>query len=138
MLNFRYQGLDRLIAGRLKMQPKSLRFVSSKLALDGFIFGPIYIIAYFAYMGFAAGKNATQVKEDAKRDLMPALAVGVVAGPILQIINFRYVPVKYQLLYVNMYCLFDSAFMSWIEQEEDAPWKKWFTALLEEKKEKKI
>ncbi|KAI3982549.1 hypothetical protein MKX01_031288 [Papaver californicum] len=112
-----YEGLDRLIRSRLRFPPNSLRFVASKIALDGGVFGPIYGISFFSYIGFASGKNLVEVKEAA-------------FGPIIQFINFRYVPLMYQLLYVNMFCLLDSAFMSWIEQQEDAPWKKHFTSFL--------
>uniref|UniRef100_A0A0R0K098 Uncharacterized protein n=1 Tax=Glycine max TaxID=3847 RepID=A0A0R0K098_SOYBN len=47
--------------------------------------------------------------------------------PVVQVFNFWYVPVKYQLLYVNFYLL-DCAFLSWLEQQKDAPWKKLFAS----------
>ncbi|KAI3878027.1 hypothetical protein MKW98_008304 [Papaver atlanticum] len=125
-----YEGLDRLIRSRLRFPPNSLRFVASKIALDGGVFGPIYGISFFSYIGFASGKNLPEVKEGIKRDLIPSMAVGAAFGPIIQFINFRYVPLMYQLLYVNMFCLLDSGFMSWLEQQEDAPWKKRFTSFL--------
>lgn len=124
----RYQGLDRLIRTRLQLQPKSVRFVAAKVAADGIIFGPFDLLVFFTYMGFSTGKNATQVKEDVKRDFLPALILEGGVWPIVQIANFRYVPVRYQLLYVNMFCLLDSGFLSWIEQQNDAPWKQWFTS----------
>ncbi|XP_056163749.1 uncharacterized protein LOC115690470 isoform X3 [Syzygium oleosum] len=81
-----------------------------------------------SYMGFAAGKNVAQVKEDLKRDFLPALILEGGVWPLVQVANFRYIPVRYQLLYVNMFCLLDSAFLSWLEQQKDAPWKQWFTS----------
>ncbi|KAI3923709.1 hypothetical protein MKW98_011339 [Papaver atlanticum] len=137
--HFWYEGLDRLMRSRLKYQPTSLRFVAGKLALDGLIFGPLYGVTFFTYIGFSTGKSVAQVQEDVKRDLIPALAVGLAFGPILQFVNFRFIPVIYQLLYVNMFCLLDSAFMSWIEQQQNAPWKKWFSSLLtyEDQQERK-
>ncbi|KAI3977334.1 hypothetical protein MKX01_000247 [Papaver californicum] len=136
---FWYEGLDRLIRSRLRFRPTSIRFVASKVALDGLIFGPFYGVTFFTYIGYSIGKSVAQVQEDVKRDLIPALAAGLAFGPILQFVNFRFVPVIYQLLYVNMFCLLDSAFMSWIEQQQNAPWKKWFSSLLtfEDQQEKK-
>lgn len=81
-------------------------------------------------MGFSTGKNVAQVKEDLKRDFLPALILEGGVWPIVQVANFRYVPVRYQLLYVNVFCLLDSAFLSWIEQQRDAPWKQNFTSFL--------
>ncbi|KAA8534970.1 hypothetical protein F0562_029973 [Nyssa sinensis] len=39
--HFWYQGLDRFIRLRLQLQPKSVRFVAAKVAMDGLIYGPI-------------------------------------------------------------------------------------------------
>ncbi|XP_022755045.1 PXMP2/4 family protein 2-like isoform X2 [Durio zibethinus] len=72
--------------------------------------------------------SVDQVKEDVKRDFLPALILEGAVWPIVQVANFRYVPVRYQLLYVNIFCLLDSAFLSWIDQQKDAPWKQQFTS----------
>lgn len=122
----RYEYLDRVIRSRLKLQPKSLKFVTAKVAADGIVFGPLDLLIFFSYMGFASGRSIDQVKEGVKRDFLPALLVGGTVWPLVQIANFRYVPVRYQLLYVNLFCLLDSSFLSWIEQQGDAPWKRWF------------
>lgn len=124
----RYEGLDRYIRLRLKLQPNSLRFVATKVALDGIIFGPVDLFVFFSYMGYASGKTTTQVKEDLKRDFLPALILEGGVWPIVQVANFRYIPVRYQLLYVNFFCLLDSCFLSWVEQQQDAAWKQWFTS----------
>lgn len=114
---------------KLQYQPKSLRFVATKVALDGIIFGPLDLFIFFSYMGFAAGKTVDQVKQDVKRDFLPALVLEGGIWPIVQVANFRYIPVQYQLLYVNSFCLLDSCFLSWLEQQQDAAWKQWFKRL---------
>lgn len=120
---------------RLKLQPNSFRFVASKVAADGIIFGPLDLLAFFTYMGYTSGKSSAQVKEDVKRDFFPALILEGAIWPIVQAANFRFVPVHNQLLYVNLFCLLDSCFLSWIEQQEDAAWKQWFKSLLSFKEE---
>lgn len=122
----RYEYLDRVIRSRLKLQPKSLKFVTAKVAADSIVFGPLDLLIFFSYMGFASGRTIDQVKEDVKRDFLPALLVGGTVWPLVQVANFRFVPVRYQLLYVNLFCLLDSSFLSWVEQQGDAPWKQWF------------
>ncbi|KAH7572575.1 hypothetical protein ACOSP7_015375 [Xanthoceras sorbifolium] len=124
--HFWYENLDKFIRLRLQLPPKSARFVATKVAMDSIIFGPLDLLVFFTYMGFSAGKNAAQVKADLKRDFLPALALEGGIWPIVQVANFRYVPVRYQLQYVNIFCLLDSAFLSWVEQQKDAPWKQWF------------
>ncbi|XP_047943738.1 PXMP2/4 family protein 2-like [Salvia hispanica] len=130
-----YEGLDRIIRVRLKLQPNSFRFVASKVAADGIIFGPVDLLVFFTYMGFSSGKNAAQVKEDVKRDFLPALVLEGAIWPAVQVVNFRFVPVRNQLLYVNLFCLLDSCFLSWIEQQQDAPWKRWLKSRLSFKEE---
>ena len=128
--------MDRYIRLRLRLQPNSFRFVATKVAIDGFIFGPLDLLVFFTYMGFSAGKSVPQIKEDVKRDFIPALILEGGLWPILQVANFRYIPVRYQLLYVNFFCLLDSCFLSWIEQQEDASWKQWLNSLIHSKEEK--
>ncbi|KAK6236330.1 hypothetical protein QUC31_020099 [Theobroma cacao] len=126
--HFWYEGLDKFIKMRLHLRPKSARFVATKVAMDGLIFGPFDLFVFFTYMGFSTGKSVAQVKEDVMRDFLPALILEGGVWPIVQVANFRYVPVRYQLLYVNIFCLLDSAFLSWIEQQKDAPWKQRFSS----------
>ncbi|GJZ82189.1 Mpv17-like protein [Tanacetum coccineum] len=127
--HFWYEGLDRFLKTRLQYQPKSMRFVATKVALDGIIFGPVDLFVFFSYMGFASGKTVNQVKEDVKRDFLPALILEGGIWPIVQVANFRFIPVRYQLLYVNSFCLLDSCFLSWLEQQQDAAWKQMFKNL---------
>lgn len=113
-----------------KLRPGSFWFVTNKVALDGIIFGPLDLLVFFSYMGLVAGKSVPQIKEDVKRDFLPALVMEGGIWPLVQIVNFRYIPVRYQLLYVNSFCLADSCFLSWLEQQQNAPWKKWVTSFL--------
>ncbi|KAI7750053.1 hypothetical protein M8C21_005022 [Ambrosia artemisiifolia] len=124
--HFWYEGLDRFLEYKLQYTPKSMQFVATKVALDGIIFGPVDLVMFLAYMGFASGKNLREVMEEVKRDFLPALIVEGGMWPIVQMVNFRFVPVRYQLLYVNLFCLLDSCFLSWLEQQQDAAWKQWF------------
>ncbi|WJX54262.1 hypothetical protein P8452_40167 [Trifolium repens] len=124
--HFWYEGLEKFISLRLKLMPKTAQSVATKVAMDGLIFGPVHLFVFFTYMGLSAGKTIPQVKEDLKTNYFPALVLEGGVWPIVQVFNFRYVPVKYQLLYVNLFCLLDSAFLSWLEQQKDATWKQWF------------
>uniref|UniRef100_A0A453EHP8 Uncharacterized protein n=1 Tax=Aegilops tauschii subsp. strangulata TaxID=200361 RepID=A0A453EHP8_AEGTS len=121
-----YEYLDRMV--RRRYLPGSFKFVASKVAADGLLFGPLDLGLFFSYVGLASGRSLEQVKDDVKRDIIPALVLGGAIWPAVQIANFRFIPVRYQLLYVNLFCLLDSCFLSWIEQQGDAAWKQWFTS----------
>ncbi|TXG62046.1 hypothetical protein EZV62_013409 [Acer yangbiense] len=134
--HFWYEGLDRFIKSRVLLRENSFSFVATKTVIDSIIFGPLDLLVFFTYMGFTAGKSWPQIKEDVIRDFFPALMLEGGIWPIVQVANFRFVPVRYQLLYVNFFCLLDSCFLSWIEQQHDAPWKKWLKSLLPLKEDK--
>ncbi|KAG4194587.1 hypothetical protein ERO13_A06G063200v2 [Gossypium hirsutum] len=82
--HFWYEELDKFIKMRLLLRPKSARFVAAKVAMDGLIFGPFDLFVFFTYMGFSAGKSTAQVKEDVKRDFLPALILEGGVWPIVQ------------------------------------------------------
>ncbi|KAJ8751697.1 hypothetical protein K2173_025863 [Erythroxylum novogranatense] len=128
--HFWYEGLDRYIKSRVLLRPNSLQFVASKVAIDCLVFGPFDLLIFFTYMGFSSGKSIRQIKEDVKRDFLPAFLLEGGMWPVVQVVNFRFVPVRYQLLYVNFFCLLDSCFLSWFEQQEDASWKQWLLSVV--------
>ncbi|KAK7384904.1 hypothetical protein VNO78_30607 [Psophocarpus tetragonolobus] len=128
--HFWYEGLDRFIRLKFMLKPNSFRFVAAKVAVDGFLFGPLDLLVFFTYMGLSTGKSVPQVKEDVKRDFLPAFVLEGAVWPMVQVANFRFIPVRYQLLYVNFFCLLDSCFLSWVEQQQDAPWKQWLKSFL--------
>jgi protein Mpv17 len=128
----------RFIRSRLLMRPNSLRFVGAKVAIDGFLFGPLDLLVFFSYMGFATGKSVPQIRKDLKRDFIPAFVLEGGIWPIVSSCDFRFVPVRYQLLYANFFCLLDSCFLSWLQQQEDAPWKQWLISLLPSKEQKDL
>ncbi|GMH12426.1 hypothetical protein Nepgr_014267 [Nepenthes gracilis] len=78
------------------MQPNCFQVVATKVALDGIIFGPWDLLLLFTYMGLSNGKTVPQIKEDVKRDFIPALIMEGSIWPILQVANFRFVPVRNQ------------------------------------------
>ncbi|CAL0331033.1 unnamed protein product [Lupinus luteus] len=127
--HFWYEGLDKFIRLKLHLMPTSAHAIATKVAMDGMIFGPVHLFVFFSYMGLCSGKTIPQVKEELKKNFLPALILEGGVWPFVQVFNFRYVPVKYQLLYVNLFCLVDSAFLSWLEQQKGAPWKQWFKSL---------
>lgn len=125
-----YEGLEHVVKHKLKLRPNSLKFIGSKVSADSLIFGPIHLLAFFSYMSLSSGSTVHQLKEDLKRDFLPAFMLEGMMWPVVQMANFRFVPVRHQLLFVNAFCILDSAFLSWFKHQEDAPWKDWLSSLI--------
>jgi protein Mpv17 len=125
-----YEGLERLVIHGLKLRTNSVPFVATKVACDCVIFGPIHLLAFFTYMGLMSGRPWEIVKRDVERDFIPTYMTEGLGWAVVQVANFRLVPVRHQLLFVNVFCLIDSAFLSWVKHQDDAPWKKYLTSLV--------
>lgn len=52
-------------------------------------------------------------------DFLPTLTAEVSIWPIVQSVNFSVVPLKHQLLVINVFTIMDAAFMSWARNQED-------------------
>lgn len=128
-----YESLDYVVSKRLNLQAGSVRFISAKIIADTLILGPLHLLAFLTYMGVASGKNLEEVKGMLSRDFIPAFVTEGSVWPLVQAVNFRFVPVQHQLLYVNGFCLVDSVFLSWFKHQEDAAWKRWLVSLISPK-----
>ncbi|XP_039041401.1 PXMP2/4 family protein 2-like [Hibiscus syriacus] len=86
--HFWYEALDKFMKMRLQLRLKSARLVGAKVAMDGLIFGLFDLFVFFTHMGFSTGKSVLEVKEDLKRDFLPALILEGGIWPIVQVTNF--------------------------------------------------
>ncbi|GJP29639.1 hypothetical protein CLOM_g19274 [Closterium sp. NIES-68] len=125
-----YEGLESFVRTRMGLRPSTMRFVAAKLFLDTFVFGPVHLAAFFTYTGLVAGHSLAQVRRDLARDFVPGFLTEATVWPVIQTVNFKVVPVQHQLLFVNFFCLLDSAWLSWLKHQQDAPWKAWLTSTL--------
>lgn len=125
-----YSWLEHFVKASLHLRPRSTPFIVTKIALDTFIFGPVHLVAFFTWTGLVSGHSLTRIRRDVSRDFLPAFLTEATVWPLIQFGNFRYVPVRHQLLFVNVFCLLDSAWLSWLKYEQDAPWKKTLSTIM--------
>ena len=72
------------------------------------------------------------VKEKLRRDFLSSYLAELAFWPAFQVVNFWKVPVRHQLLAVNMACLLDATFLCWCTPIPYSPflvpnmrWKIW-------------
>lgn len=119
-----YSNLDGWV--KLFARPGSLPFLAGKIAVDSFIFGPLYVLAFYAY-GCATidGTGVQGFTDKVRKDFLPTFAAELAVWPLFQAVNFSSVPIAHQLLAVNMASLVDATFLSWARSQED-----WVAVLL--------
>ncbi|GAB4818858.1 hypothetical protein N2152v2_005904 [Parachlorella kessleri] len=76
-------------------------------------------VGYFTHMTLGEGGTWAEAKEKISKDFLPTFGAEVVIWPPLQTLNFKVVPVRYHLLFVNMVTIVDSTFMSWAASTDD-------------------
>ena len=80
--------------------------------------------SFFSYMTIVQGGTWEDVKVKLRRDFWSAYLAELAVWPAFQTLNFSRVPVRHQLLMVNLGCLGDATFLCWVKNQDD-----WLAAL---------
>lgn len=88
--------------------------VSSKVLADQFIFSPAYLGVFFYTTGMMRGQSWDECTAHLKEVFWPSLLADFAVWPAAQVINFAFVPVPLQPIYVNVLNVFWNAFLSFM------------------------
>lgn len=95
-------------------------FLGYKVAVDTCVLGPFYVWAFFLFGSFAIDRSGYEgYRKKMEVSFWPTLAAEISFWPFAQLANFTAVPVRHQLLVVNMVTIVDAAFMSWARSQDD-------------------
>lgn len=89
--------------------------IITKIAGDTLLFGPVALWTFFASVSLMEGMQWIDVKSKLHREFVPTYLIDYSMWPLVQGINFAFVPVRHQLMFVNIACYFDDIFLSYIE-----------------------
>ncbi|CAK1599754.1 unnamed protein product [Parnassius mnemosyne] len=84
-----------------------------KVFVDQFIFAPTFLLFILASVGIMQGKALENIENDIKYNYLDVLKTNYYIWPLVQIINFYYVPLQYQVLIVQTVALFWNTYLSW-------------------------
>ena len=113
-----YRWLDAFVSARFLRG--SARFVASKVLLDEVVFGPVHVAGFFATVVVVAeGGGLPEIAAKVRRDFASTYAAELAFWPAFQAVNFWRVPVRHQLLAVNLACLLDATFLCWASAHDD-------------------
>ena len=113
-----YRWLDAFVSARFVRG--SAKFVVSKVLLDEVVFGPVHVAGFFATVVVVAeGGGLPEIAKKVKRDFVSTYAAEFAFWPAFQAVNFWRVPVRHQLLAVNLACLLDATFLCWASAHDD-------------------
>ncbi|KAK7204596.1 hypothetical protein BZA70DRAFT_267816 [Myxozyma melibiosi] len=86
--------------------------VLCRVIVDQLVWTPIALSGFFAFMSFVEGAGVGGLKRKLSTLLVPTLKTNFTIWPAAQIINFRLIPLHYQLPFCSTVGLFWNTFLS--------------------------
>ena len=108
-----YTGLERFV-NWFKLIPGSTKFVAAKCALEIAVWHPFTLYLYWNIVGTFEGHSQVQIKKELKKDFFMTYLGDASLWTPLDILNFKIVPVQYQVLFVNLGSLIEAVALSYV------------------------
>ena len=89
--------------------------IGFKLAADCFLFDPAYLALFFTTTNAMEGRQPNEIVNKLSTDLLPTYLVDIAVWLPIQTINFRWVPVVYQALFVQSCNIGWNAYLSFVQ-----------------------
>lgn len=104
------------------MDAKSSGFGAAlkRVAFDQLIFAPVGIAVFFTAMTVAEGGGRRAISHKLRDMYLPTLKANYMVWPLVQIINFRLMPIQFQLPFVSTVGIAWTAYLSLSNAAEDA------------------
>eukprot|EP00906_Rhabdomonas_costata_P033992 RCo047848 len=87
--------------------------VGLKIALDQFLYTPIFTVIFFTYMALAHGLTCGDAIRVAFARLLPTLKVNWVVWPPVHVITFGFIPLDFRVLFISVMAFFWACFLSY-------------------------
>lgn len=95
-----------------KIEGTDFKSVMLKVGIDQLLWCPIFMSVFFAYLGLVNGDGLAAIGDKIKNDLLSACQGSWKVWPVVHMINFRFVPNKFRLLYINSVQIAFNMFLS--------------------------
>lgn len=91
-----------------------------RVAFDQFLFAPVGLACFFTFMTVAEGGGKRAVTRKFQDVYVPALKANFMVWPAVQIINFRMMPIQFQIPFVSTIGIAWTAYLSLTNSADDA------------------
>ncbi|KAF2460812.1 TRAPP trafficking subunit Trs65-domain-containing protein [Lineolata rhizophorae] len=91
-----------------------------RVAFDQFLFAPIGLAFFFTFMTVAEGGGKRAVTRKFQDVYVPALKANYMVWPAVQILNFRVIPLQFQIPFVSTVGIFWTAYLSLTNSSEES------------------
>jgi len=94
-----YNTLDQYV---LPKKAKSTPVVLLKMALDQLLWSPLFTVVFFSWLGLWQGQGLVDITATVQAKLLPTMLANWTLWPLAHLVNFKYVPSRQRILYVNV------------------------------------
>lgn len=84
-----------------------------KVCVDQFVFAPFFLAALLSVIGYSQHQDVEKVKDKIQNDYVDILTSNYAVWPWVQLINFRFVPLNYQVLLTQSVAVLWNIYFSW-------------------------
>ncbi|XP_015119217.1 protein Mpv17 [Diachasma alloeum] len=84
-----------------------------KVACDQLLFAPCFIGVLLSAVGFMQGNNVNSIREKLQREYLEILRNNYKVWPMVQMMNFAFVPLQYQVLVVQSVAVLWNSYVSY-------------------------
>lgn len=92
--------------------------VLKKVALDQFVFAPISTFVFISAWNILQGNNLTTIKKELSHKYKNIVITSYAVWPFVQIVNFYTVPLRHQVLVVQVIAVFWNSYLCWKTQQK--------------------
>ncbi|KAJ5562006.1 hypothetical protein N7535_003531 [Penicillium sp. DV-2018c] len=117
-LQFQWFGFLSRAFPLTKLNPTAPAF--KRVAFDQLIFAPFGLACFFTYMTIAEGGGRRALTHKFSDVYLPTLKANFVLWPAVQILNFRVVPIQFQIPFVSTVGIAWTAYLSLTNSAEEA------------------
>ena len=90
-----------------------------RVAMDQLLFAPIGLSAFFTFMTLAEGGRKKHVVKKFQDIYVPTLRANYILWPGVQMLNFRVMPIQFQIPFVSVFGVAWTAYLSLTNSNED-------------------
>lgn len=99
---------------------KNLLAVIKKILLDQLVMSPFCIAWFFYGMGILEKKTLAECTEELNSKFVEVYTIDWSVWPPAQFLNFYFLKVQYQVIYINFITMFYNVFLSYVKHREVA------------------
>ncbi|KAJ7169660.1 hypothetical protein C8R46DRAFT_1089559 [Mycena filopes] len=97
----------------------SLKALSKRVAADQIVMAPIGLVAFIGSMGILEGRSRKQIAQKYSDLFMPAIRTNWTVWPVLQLVNYRFMPLAYRVPFQSTCGIFWTLYLSTVNSRED-------------------